>query len=78
MLVLIEKFNEMNESLTKKKREDENNEKYPDLKEIKRGMRKYYELLLCQQISQLRFSGQIPRIQITKTDLKGNRDSEQN
>lgn len=66
MLVLVEKFNEMNESLTKKKREDENNEKYPDLKEIKRGMRKYYELLLCQQISQLRFSEQIPRIQITK------------
>lgn len=40
-------------------------------------MRKYYELLLRQQISQLRFSEQIPRIQITSTDLKGNRDSEQ-
>lgn len=52
------------------------NEKCPDLKEIKRGMRKYYELFLCQQISELRFSGQIPRTQMTKTDLKRNRDSE--
>lgn len=45
--------------------------------QIKKGMRKHYELFLCQQISQLRFSGQIPKTQITdKTDLKRNRDSE--
>lgn len=51
-------------------------EKNPNL-EIKRIVKEHYEQLLCQEISQFRWGGKIPRrTTINKTDKKASREFE--